>query len=492
MYIFSFLLPCSNFKGSASYIKSFVRKGQALLALRRNREAVITFEKGLSHDPFNLDLKLGLEKANQGVLQDLVEGKGHEHRSITYPEPAQRITYHSYSAPLHKVRTEDMLPVKLLTPFQAENDHNIKDTYNYMTVQADIRMPTRQLTALEDPYFNSAWRRAVEGAVKEIEATETDCRVLNLGSGAGVQAVTALNVGARHVTATERWLYLALATKETLTENDIKEERYSVIYKRPTDLKIKEDVAVCCNLLIANILDEGLLTSGIIPAVRHALGSLTTHEAIVMPASATVYMQAVEVRTTDVCGLDMSAANLYRWHPSYATGPPLDQSKIKTLSEPVPIWYFDFKSPPESSDVKNVDVEFTKEGRFNAVMYWYDLHLWGDVHINSGPEVAKSTTTAAASAKSDVAGRKRYLQPALQYIAGELRVGPGHIMPVIASHNTVGMRFDIETAEYLHLMKPDASFPHRHFNMLADQGKGTDFSLLLAPVYELGILLKTI
>jgi type III protein arginine methyltransferase len=135
-----------------------------------------------------------------------------------------------------------MLPVKLLTPFQAENDHNIKDTYNYMTVQADIRMPTRQFKALEDPYYNSAWRRAVEGAVKEIEDSETDCRVLNLGSGAGVQAVTALHAGARHVTAAERWLYLALATKEAMVENEIKEESYSVIYKRPTDLKIKEDL----------------------------------------------------------------------------------------------------------------------------------------------------------------------------------------------------------------------------------------------------------
>lgn len=28
----------------------------------------------------------------------------------------------------------------------------------------------------------------------------------------------------------------------------------------------------------------------------------------------------VELRTGDVCGLNMSAANLYRWHPAYAAG----------------------------------------------------------------------------------------------------------------------------------------------------------------------------
>lgn len=33
--------------------------------------------------------------------------------------------------------------------------------------------------------------------------------------------------------------------------------------------------------------------------------------------------QAVEVRTEGVAGFDMSAANLYRWHPAYAAGVPL-------------------------------------------------------------------------------------------------------------------------------------------------------------------------
>lgn len=35
----------------------------------------------------------------------------------------------------------------------------------------------------------------------------------------------------------------------------------------------------------------------------------------------------------------------------------------------------------------------------------------------------------------------------------------------------VRMRFDIETADYLHLIKPEASFPHFHFSMLADNSK---------------------
>ena len=241
-------------------------------------------------------------------------GKSQEHRTITYPETSQLISYHPYSAPLHRIRTEDMLPLKLLTPFQAENDHHIKDTYNYMTVQADIRMPEKMFAQFEDSYFNQQYRKAIEAAVAHIESTDTDCRVLNLGAGAGVQAVHALKAGARHVTAVERWLYLALACKETMVENEMEEEKYSVIYKRPVDLKIKTDVPICCNVLVANLFDKGLLSSGIVPAVRHALeNDLVMSDAIVMPSSATVYAQAVEIRIKDVVGVDMSPANLYRW-----------------------------------------------------------------------------------------------------------------------------------------------------------------------------------
>ncbi len=60
------------------------------------------------------------------------------------------------------------------------------------------------------------------------------------------------------------------------------------------------------------------------------------------------------------------------------------------------------------------------------------------------------------------------MQPAVQYLAGELRVDAGEVLPVLATHNTVRLRFDIEEAEYLHLAKPDAAFPVNHFSMLAD------------------------
>ena len=63
------------------------------------------------------------------------------------------------------------------------------------------------------------------------------------------------------------------------------------------------------------------------------------------------------------------------------------------------------------------------------------------------------------------------MQAALQYMAGEMKVERGDVLPLLATQNTVRMRFDIEEAEYLHLAKTDAAFPLQHFSMLADTAR---------------------
>ena len=49
---------------------------------------------GLKLDPFNPDLKLALQAANEAVLRDLAEGKARQTLAIEYPEPHKRISYH--------------------------------------------------------------------------------------------------------------------------------------------------------------------------------------------------------------------------------------------------------------------------------------------------------------------------------------------------------------------------------------------------------------
>ena len=65
-----------------------------------------------------------------------------------------------------------------------------------------------------------------------------------------------------------------------------------MVYKRPSDLALLRDVPVYANLCIVDgLLDDGLLAGGLVPAFKHALENLLLPDAVLMPASADVYMQ---------------------------------------------------------------------------------------------------------------------------------------------------------------------------------------------------------
>lgn len=436
-----------------SYIRAFARKGYALMGLRRYRAAAAIFADGLARDPTSAEMKEGLEAAQQGVLEDLLEGRGLQTLALPAPDPKKKITWLPRSTAVHKI--EEGLPTRLLTPFQADNDYYVKDTYNYVTVQTDVRMPKLHMEVLRDDPRIAAFAQAIARAIDACHAEDMDPRLLMLQGGAGLLAMEALRHGAHHVTVSERWLYLASVCKENLLANGFADDRVRVVYKRPSDLVLKKDLPVFANILVADVLDDALLTSGIIPGMRHALHNLLTPEAFVIPASATVYVQAVEIQTVEVCGLDVSAVNRHRWAPAFRCGTPLQDGAYTALCEPQVAWHFDFKVPPEEADRRTLDLCFTAPGIFNAVLVWYELRLDEHTTLNTGPAQYGGSGCAT-------------LRPALQYLAGEIVVDDGMVLPLVCEHNTVRLRFDVEAAEYINLANPCANFPPIQFTMLSD------------------------
>lgn len=185
-------------------------------------------------------------------------------------------------------------------------------------------------------------------------------------------------------------------------------------------------------------------------------------DSIVIPAAATVYAQAVEMRCDTVCGFDVSAVNAYRWEPSHTSGTPFAPGAYTALSDPVAVWHFDMVAPPDESDSKLVDLCFTSGGRFNAVLFWFDLHLGGGIQLSTGPGSPVTT-----------------LRPALQYLPGELLVEEGAVLPLRCAHNTVQLRFEMDREEYLHLYKEEPSFPRHQFHMLTDTARAAAYQAAL-------------
>ena len=249
-----------------------------------------------------------------------------------------------------------------------------------------------------------------------------------------------------------------------------------VIYKRPNDLALVADVPVYCNLFLNDTIDDGLLSSGLIPSTKHCLQNLLLPDAIVLPSPhATVSRIAIEIKSRNICGLDVSAMDLYRSHPTYTSGVPVNPDSYRALSKPKEIWHFDLGNPPEASDQKFVDFEFTKDGTFNAVLFWFELNLIEDVKISTRGSFSNGIDDGddENSDDDDDTIVVSSLTPSLFYLDGEIKSYAKHVVPIKCSHNTVAMQFSVEDADYMHMMKKDASFPKYQFSILADERRAS-------------------
>ena len=153
------------------------------------------------------------------------------------------------------------------------------------------------------------------------------------------------------------------------------------------------------------------------------------------------------------------------------------------------MWHFDFQNPPEESDVKTVDMAFERDGKFNAVVFWYDLRLVDDVWLSTAPAGFRRGGKTSRENDPTPNGREdgptretrpTSLHPAVQYMPGEMGVRRDDVIPLTCAHNTVRAQFSVEDAEYLHLGKPDASFPQYHFAVLRDDARARAYDDAIA------------
>ena len=78
-------------------------------------------------------------------------------------------------------------------------------------------------------------------------------------------------------------------------------------------------------------------------------------------------------------------------HTSFiATGAPLEAGMYNALSEPVEAWHFDLKAPIEEAETKSLDLQFSTDGRMNAVVFWYTLELLDGITFSTSPEAVAS------------------------------------------------------------------------------------------------------
>lgn len=247
-------------------------------------------------------------------------------------------------------------------------------------------IPGWHLPMLADAARNDAYDAAIRKAVKP------GMIVLDIGTGSGLLAMMAARAGAKHVIACEAHRLIAGTAAEIVARNGMA-DRITVIAKRSTELQPGHDMPEPADLLVAEVLDAGLIGEGALPTNRDALRRLVKTGAKVMPAAAQVVAQVValpQLRMVNplrvISGFDLSPFDRFRNRSSHSVV-RLDHEQYQPLSEITPVLRIDFANPPDwtTPQTQSWSVTTTASGTAQAVVFWFDLWLDETITVSTGP-----------------------------------------------------------------------------------------------------------
>ena len=260
---------------------------------------------------------------------------------------------------------------------------------------------------------DAEWLRCWEQALPAL----SERRVAMHGSGLGLLALRAIELGARHVQCIEPSAQTAriaaglshkhhLAAwhdqhREAVRQWDEATQRASFdAFTAAIDIIVDEPGsrhAIDRDAFIFTDIDHTLLGTGIVPAVRAFLAGRDAADAaapIVLPARATVHAMAVQWCDPDPKA-DLSALRARRWN-AYPQPFDMPASCWRALTTATRIVDIDFANFTPGDHP--IEMQIVEDGIADAIVFWYDLEL-GDVLISTSPQAATGS-----------------LRPAMQYI----------------------------------------------------------------------------
>jgi type II protein arginine methyltransferase len=251
---------------------------------------------------------------------------------------------------------------------------------------------------LQDVERNRFYQRAIAAGVHR------GAHVLDIGSGTGLLAMMASDAGAAHVTTCEKVKAVAECAAEIVAANR-KSDRgsISVIPVLSNKLVLGDHLPAPVHVIVSEILDCGLLGEGMLPATAHALESLAHHNAVIIPAFATVSAQLLHVPLQfaplswplNSIPLPSGPANLSAYDvfrsPTYEQYRLIHLQHIK-MSSHFHVFDFDFRLSASLLEGRHsiAKVAAVETGFVNCVCFWFRVNF-GDESIDTNP--ANTTTT---------------------------------------------------------------------------------------------------
>ncbi len=250
-------------------------------------------------------------------------------------------------------------------------------------------IPGWHFTMLADRSRNAAYRKAIEGKIKEGDL------VLDIGTGSGLLAMMAARAGASKVLGCEMVTELATVAGDLIWQNGY-EEQIRVINRHSGTIRIGKDLPEKADVLVSEILDAAVIGEGVLPSHRHAVKELLKPGGVVIPARIECFVQLIalpELRVAwpvgEVEGFDLSGMQHFQ---------RVEQGQVKhlggeeyyPLSPVTPLWELDLAKIPNAvsedhPETWTLSLEGQKDGAAHALAFWFDLWVDEETMVSSKP-----------------------------------------------------------------------------------------------------------
>ena len=325
---------------------------------------------------------------------------------------------------------------------------------------------------VNDHRRNDVYEAAIRTAVAR---AGPGARVLDIGSGSGLLGLMAARAGAGGVTGVERVGALAECARAVAGANGL-DGCVQIVHAESTEVA-PEALAGGrrADLLVSEILDDGLLGEHVLPSVADARARLLAPGAPVIPSAAAVWAVAIECRPggqplvapaacgprrPPLSGLDLGPyAELFRAEPGSYVSIRLDRVPHVERTGAFRALDFDFEGPltdppgPPGAEAaeggpaaaaarfrrsREVRVPVTQGGPVNAVAFWFTLHLLRP----EGPDQASDLCTYPARERACGArASSRCWSQAVQFLERPVACPAGATLRLAARHSATRVQF---------------------------------------------------
>ena len=359
--------------------------GEALLDWNQPARAAAAFRRAIELSPHAARGYQGLGRAESRLGDTTAALRNLEKAALLQPNaaPAQIALGHEFRA--------TNLNDQAIASFRRALELDPGNEEAHLALDAVIAgmVPQWHFAMVNDSRRNRAFDRAITKAVTR------GSRVLDIGTGSGLLAMMAARAGARRVTACETITPLAEVAERIIAANGLA-DRIDVVRRKSTEMEIGRDMAQRANLLVAEIVDPGLLIEGVLDSFAHARAHLLTRNARIIPSGATVFAMPIESREVaagrrvgKAAGFDVGAMNSLA--PRLYLQTDLRRCRWRALARPVTVFDFDFAAddgdaaPPAT---RRIPLTLTATGTCHAIALWFRLDLDDEISIATGPSDA--------------------------------------------------------------------------------------------------------